>query len=318
MKNMQKVLPLIFVFLSWQAALGQDAQQPKPEAAQPALPDSAVLVTIDGQTLTYGQAKILVENRLAPDEVSAANRWIDIQLKYQKALEKQLDQKTDIQFMVDMIKKHFLSYKLDMEVADSVPAVSEEKALEEYNKNIARYTRPMNISLQHITVQERQQAEKIIEEAKQSGAEFDALVEKYSQAADKSKKGKIDRLNLETAKRQLGEETAQALKTAQNNDILGPFLGIKGFEVIKVVSYKPEEVMEFAKVKDGILQGMKGQAAEEAKTKLLDELKAASKMEKSPDLLKLEEEAKARQEEAQKKAEEARKNAQPKIGMGGN
>jgi len=76
--------------------------------------------------------------------------------------------------------------------------------------------------------------------------------------------------------------------------------------------------MEFAKVKDGILQGMKGQAAEEAKTKLLDELKAAAKMEKSPDLLKLEEEAKARQEEEMKKAEEARKNAQPKTGMGGN
>ncbi len=318
MKNIRNLVPLVLITLSLQYAIGQEAQDAKTEAEKPALADSTVLVTIDGETLTYGQAKILVENRLAPDEASAVNRWVDIQLKYKKAVEKQLDQKTDIQFMIDMIKKHFLSYKLDTEIAESVPAISEEQAKEEYTKNIARYTQPMNASIQHITVMERQQGEKIVEEAKQAGVEFDSLVEKYSQANDKAKKGKIDRLNLEIAKRQLGEEVSEALKTAKANDILGPFLGIKGFEVIKIISNKPEEVREFAKVKDGILQGMKGQAGEEAKNKLMEEMKAGAKIEKSPEMLKLEEEIKAKQEEMMKKAEEARKNAQPKTGMSDN
>jgi parvulin-like peptidyl-prolyl isomerase len=318
MQNIQRSCLLVLSVVCLSSFCFAQESQPQPQPQNPEqIADSVLLVTIDGESLTYGQAKVLVENRLAPDEVSAINRWMDIQLKYKQALERKLDQNPDTLFMIDMIKKHFLSFKLDTAVAESAPEITEEQAMAEYDKNISRYTQAMNASVQHITVTERDLGEKIIEEAKRPGTDFDALVEKYSQAKDKANKGIIDRLNSVTCKRQLGDETAEALNNAKTNDILGPFIGIKGFEVIKVTSIKPEEVMEFAKVKDGIIQGLKAQAGEEAKNALMEEIKAKAKIDKSPEMLKLEEEAQKKQEEARKKAEEARKNAKPKAGMSG-
>ena len=161
----------------------------------------------------------------------------------------------------------------------------------------------MRISFQHITVQERNLAAKIVEEARKPDVKFDDLVQKYTTANDKQKKGLLPQMTIERIVRVVGAASAEALKKAKVNDVLGPTVGVKGFEVMKVQAVESLKTSAFEKVKDRIFQQLKSKNASDKVEKTLKDIKAQAEIVKSQELQDLE-----------KKAQGAKPNMPPRPG----
>ena len=98
-------------------------------------------------------------------------------------------------------------------------------------------------------------------------------------------------MTVEKLKAKLGEECAAAVQKAKRNDVLGPFVGVRGFEVIKVTSVSPAYFIEFNKAKPGILGQMTRQMKTDTLKKKFDEIKAKADIVKSEEMIELEKQA---------------------------
>ena len=251
-----------------------------------------ILVTVNGVSLTYEQAQILVEHQVARYAAAAAQRWVDIQLKKQEAQRRNLDKIDRNAFILQLYADNYLGFRiLHDEIRKTIPPVTEADARNKYDEQINNYQRPATYNIQHITMAEKTEAEKAAAEAKNPNTDFNQLVRRHSQAKDKSSLGRLLRLTQDRLKRQFGEKITDAIKNAKPGDILGPLPGLKDFEIIKVISAAPAETIPFEKVKDRIMQRMNAEIQHGTITKLLDDLKAKAKIEKSPELLELEKKA---------------------------
>ena len=253
-----------------------------------------VLVTVNGVSLTYEQAQILIDYRVpgVRNIATAAQRWTDIQLKKQEALRRGLDKIDRHAFIVQIYADNYLGFRiLHDEIRKSVTAANEADARQIYQQQIKNYQRPATFDIQHITMADKTEAENAADDAKKQNADFNELVRQHSQARDKNSLGRLMRRPQENIQRMFGAKVADAVKNAKPGDILGPLPGLKDFEIIKVISAAPAETIAFEKVKDRIMQKMNMDVQRQAITKLLDDLKAKAKIEKSPELLELEKKA---------------------------
>ena len=270
-----------------------------PPAAKPTEPEKAaaggpedksrVLAALNGKALTAGEVEVMVEHRVAPDKIKAVERWIEIELKAAEARRRGLDQRADSEFILQLFADNYLANRiLDQDIAEKIPEVTEEEARKYHEDNLERYQKPMRAEVQHINVLERDAAQKIAEEARQGEAKFDELVERYAQGPDKSKKGLLPEMTYEALKVRLGQEVADAVKSAKDEEVLGPLAGLKGFEVVKIQSITPVETMEFDKVKENIKRMLKAQKTGEVIRNTVAELKARAEIVKSQEVLEAE------------------------------
>ncbi|MCK5269662.1 MAG: peptidyl-prolyl cis-trans isomerase, partial [Sedimentisphaerales bacterium] len=128
------------------------------------------------------------------------------------------------------------------------------------------------------------------DEAKKKDADFQKLYEKYTKQQDKSK-GLLKNMSVEKLKAKLGEEATTAVQNAKKDDVLGPFIGVKGFEIIKVTSIKPPYIVEFNKARPGILAQMTRQMKTDMQKKAVEEIKAKAEIVKSEEIIDLEKQA---------------------------
>lgn len=293
-----------------QADNAAPATAPAPAAAEaePEMPKDPqrVLLTLDGQEFKAWMAQTMIEHRAAPDELSAANMWVDIQLKAAEARQRALDKDPKNEFIINLYRDYFLSGAiLGAAIDKDIPAVADEELKKFYDSNLDRYKRPFNANVKHITVRERQLADDILVKAKAPEAKFEELVTAFSKANDKERKGQI-RGGMPVLEKQLGKTAAQAIAQAKNGDILGPFVGTQGFEIVLVDQVTPDSIVPYEKVKDGIVEEMKAKAAREKNEQLLTQLKEKAQIVKSDEL----KDAENKLQEQQKKQEEQMKQQQ--------
>ncbi len=251
-----------------------------------------ILVTVNGVPLTYEQAQVMVQHRVARDVASATQRWIDIQLKKQEAQRRGLDKIKQNAFIMQLYADNYLGYRLlHDDLRKSIPPVAEADAQRKYEQQIKTYQRPATFDIQHITMADETEAGKTAADAKKQNADFNELVRLHTQARDKNSYGRLMRMTQDRLQRQFGDTVVTAVKNAKPGDILGPLPGLKDFEIIKVLSATPAETIPFDKVKNRIMQQMNAEIQRRAIDKLLDDLKAKAKIDKSPELLELEKKA---------------------------
>lgn len=248
-----------------------------------------ILITVNGISLTYEQAQMLVQHGLGRNVTSVAQRWTDIQLKKREAKKRNIDKIGQNAFIVQLFADHYLGFRiLHDEIRKSIPTPTEEDARNKYEQRIKHYQRPATFDIQHITIADKAEAEKIADDAKTQDADFNELVRRHSKARDKNRLGRIPRMTWERIQRQFGDTIANAIQNAKPDDILGPLPGLNDFEIIKVTSATPAETIAFEKVKERIIQQMKREAEQKALDSLLENLKANAKIEKSAELMELE------------------------------
>jgi peptidyl-prolyl cis-trans isomerase C len=267
-----------------------------PAKPSPTPPDKdsldRVLVTVNGVSLTYEQANILVQHRVARDVAAAAQRWVDIQLKKQEAQRRKLDTIEQNAFVVQLYADNYLGFRiLHDEVRKTIPPVTEADARKKYDQQIKNYQQPATYDLQHITLADETEAKKIAEEAKKPDANFDELVRQHSADRDKANLGNLKRWYYDRIKMRFGEDIAAAIQKAKPGELLGPIAGLKQFEIIKVISTTPATTTTFEDVKGRIMQQLNSETQLQAITKLLEDLKRQAQIEKSAELLELEKKA---------------------------
>ena len=171
----------------------------------------------------------------------------------------------------------------------------------------------MNTTIQHVAVLKRDLAERIVEEAKKPGADFDALYEKYSIDRER-KKGMVPNLNVRGINMVLGEAALEPIQNAKAGDILGPVVGVKGFEVMLVKSITLPYTRSFEEVKTSIIGNLKKKKMTDYRQGELDKIKKEfeSQTVKSPEILDMEKEAEEKAAEARRKADEARQAREAK------
>jgi len=250
-----------------------------------------VLVTVNGVSLKGWQADAMIKYGASRSLPKAIELWVDIQAKVAEAQRRKLDKGRDAQFILNLYKEYFLSGRLlANELEKEIPKPTEEQARKKYEENIDRYNQPLKATVRHITFQKRSQAQEVAEEAKKRDADFQKLYEKYTKQQDKSK-GLLKNMSVEKLKAKLGEEAAAAIRNAKKDDVLGPFIGVKGFEIIKVTSIKPPYKVEFKKAKPGLLAQMTRQMKTDMQKKAIEEIKAKAEIVKSQEIIELEKQA---------------------------
>ena len=264
-----------------------------------------VVARVGNKTLTDWQVEVMIANGAAQDKTSAAQMWIDIKLRMAEVRRRGLDKVRENSFISNLFSEHYMGFRLLDKAL--IPEISDEVARQNYQENVAtKYTRPRRYEVQHIQISDQEKAREALQEAS-GGANFEKLVTKYSQASDKRREGKLAGTDS-LLQRNVGAKASEAVAKARQGDLLGPFTGPKGFEIIKVGKVTPEEIIAFDKVKDRIVQELQGKELKGVVDQMMAEVKARENVYKSPELLELEQKAKEKQKADQAERAKAQQN----------
>ena len=270
----------------------------EPQAAEEVKDPERVLMTIGDESLAAWQAQVMIEHRAARDLAGAADMWSNIKLKSAAAQARGIDSAPENAFILDLFRDHYLSFNiLDKAIVADLPEPTDEQVRSFYDENQKRFERPFSATVQHITVRDREQAQgrqlaaEIITKA-QGGEDFDSLVNALSKASDKNRKGQV-RGGTQVLEKSLGKTAAAAIAQAGKGDVLGPFVGVQGFAVIKVNDVQQAGVTAFDEVKQRIRGELTSKAQQDKRTNFMEELKANTEIVKSEELLELEKAAAA-------------------------
>jgi hypothetical protein len=274
--------------LSQAATVEGPAKEPESDKAKVKPDENRVLVTVDGLELKAWQAEAMIKYGASRDLLGAVNLWIEVQTKANEARRLALNKGREISFILDLYRDYFFSGRVFSDyLNEQVPKATQEQALKKYQEDLQRYKRPFTATVRHIRLQKRNEAQKVFQEAQQPGADFDKLHEKYFQGTD-PRKGMLNNMREAQLQRELGAEAVAAIKKAKKDQVLGPFLGVKGFEVVKVVYISPAHKVDFLQVQDSIKNQLDRQAQGAYREKVISELKAKAKIVKSAEVEKLE------------------------------
>ena len=267
----------------------EDAAKEAP-AEEPKDPER-VLVSVDGAELRVWQADVMLKHGAGRSLDTAAKMWIDIKVKLKEAMRRGLEKDRENAFILDLYKEHYLAMRImDQELAKDMPTVSEDEVKKSYEENKQRYERKFSATVQHITVRDRELANKLVAQAKQEGADFDKLLAATSVADDKDKKGVVRGGEAQLAGK-LGKEAADAVTKASNGEVLGPFVGMKGFEIVLVKQVTAAGVTPLEKVKESIERDLQRQAQMKQQEEMMKKLTDEATIVKSAELEALEKEA---------------------------
>jgi len=216
--------------------------------------------------------------------------WMDIQINAAEARRRGMDKTPQGQFILQLFQDSFLARMLTEQLATEMPQATEQQAREKYQQDIETYKRPFSANVQHIRVMKRDLARRIIAEARRPDAKFEQIYQRYSEDKDK-RKGLLSRASYEMLSSVLGSEAADAVKglektvSASNPEILGPFTGNKGFEIVKVSSVTQAHTQNFDSAKERILMQLNNQIKQDFMQNTLNQLRENAEITKSREFI---------------------------------
>jgi peptidyl-prolyl cis-trans isomerase C len=206
------------------------------------------------------------------------------------------------------IRENLTREKVIDQLAGAV-AVTDEEIRKEYEDNKARYVDPEKVRASHILIkinkaefldpeklkalspEERQkaeeaaelkakdkarkQAEKVLALVKKKGADFAALAKEYSEDPSKDKGGDLGFFT----RNRMAKPFSDAAFTLKPNEISGIVETRFGFHIIKAFEHQAEVQKKFEEVSDQIKQSLESRKKNEARRKVMQDLKNESKVE---------------------------------------
>ncbi|MBC7476443.1 MAG: peptidylprolyl isomerase [Candidatus Sericytochromatia bacterium] len=169
--------------------------------------------------------------------------------EFKKALKKSGISADDLPKIMreQMILKKYVTKLLD----DNVK-VTDTDVKNEYVKNKSQYTTPESVQVSDISVATEDEAKKIYAQL-ESGKDFSTLARQFSTDAQTKAKGGDMGFFAKGVKEPALEKAAFALQIGETSQ---PIKLNAGYYIIKKNGYRPEALMDFDKVKDGIKKRM--------------------------------------------------------------
>lgn len=157
---------------------------------------------------------------------------------------------------------------------------SEEELRDYYEKNKSRFKRPESLHLYHILIKVNPSMPneedikgalaKELRERIDRGEDFRDIASRYSEDPYRVKAGDLGFVHRGQLSPDELEQAAFALK---EGEIAGPIRTIHGFHIIKAGERRPEEVLDFASVKERLSQELEDKRFKEKKKDLITKLK---------------------------------------------
>jgi peptidyl-prolyl cis-trans isomerase C len=210
----------------------------------------------------------------------------------QQARQMKLDQSPQVQDQLALAQDDVLA-KLRFDAftkSIKVPDLT-QLAKEEYLSHKDQYVVPANVTVQHVLIavnkdrsadETKALAEKVRAEAVADPAQFQALVDKYSD--DKSKASNHGTMKNATSS-QYAKEFAEAAGKLSAKDPISPVVKTRfGYHILKFVDSTPAKQQTFDEVKDKILDGLRQQYIADQRRDFLNQL-SNQKMTPYPDAI---------------------------------
>lgn len=177
---------------------------------------------------------------------------IDQEVLLQEGEKSKLDQDQEFKSAMAAFRRQYLSNKvLERNLGSKVTDKAERKYYEAHKSNFSTD----EVDVQHILVADEAQARDLLKKAKEPGADFQALAEKFSR--DPSAKNNRGDLGFITHDSPLVKEFKDAAFDAGEGEIVGPIKTSFGYHIIKVVKKKFGKALGFDEVELRVKNEMK-------------------------------------------------------------
>lgn len=235
-----------------------------------------VIISINGDELTAAELDVLLEYRIGRDPYKAVTFWREARLKAGQARYEGLHLDPDVKFLLDSYENYHLAHIFDRKVATEMPSITPEERRAYYEeKKDELYKVPYRVELKHIRVSDESKAEFVADLARKPGADFDQLVEEYTEDEDKIRKGFVRVIDIQLA-HIFSDEFADAVLQSQPGDVIGPFLCKEGFEVARIVEVFPSHYRPFEEVDESIERKLKAEKIENKREALMEAMEVGA------------------------------------------
>ncbi|MCK9267742.1 MAG: peptidylprolyl isomerase [Alkaliphilus sp.] len=238
--------------------------------------DKKVLATVDGREILEQDIDLLL-NSLEPEKAEylgteegrkkLLNDLIAQELIYLDAVKNEFDKNEafvrEAQKMHDNFLKQFAMHRLLRDVA-----ATEDEILDFYNGNKQIFAEPETTKASHILVDDKEQADKIIEEIN-DGLPFEEAAKKHSRCPSKANGGDLG--YFERGK--MVPEFEAAAFDMEIGEMSAPVKTQFGYHIIKLVDRKEENIKTFDEVKNQLSQQLTAVKQQKAYVDKTDELK---------------------------------------------
>ena len=257
--------------------------------------DSRVIAEVGDEKILFGDLNNLI--RMMPPSYQAMfsnveqmnkllERQIDNMLFAQEARRLKVDENPDVRYKLEEFTKGILTQALIEETVNKNVTVTDEEIEEYYKNNISEFQVPEKVKVSHILIavasdagenvkaEKKKQAEQILYKVK-AGENFAELAEQYSDDAPTKKRGGVLGFFPRGSKSSEIEEVAFNLKKGEVSDIV---LTDKGYHIIKMIDKKEGTTKSLEESRKKITSKLTQQKKSEAIQRLLEDLKAKTKV----------------------------------------
>ena len=209
---------------------------------------------------------------------------IEINLVYEEALERGVGDLHKAEFLADLEAKKQIAGQLVQEVRQNVN-ISDADLKQYYEENKetnAMLKDPMMLSFTHVTVETKEQADKVLERV-QAGEDIGELAKELSIDSDSQKAGAVRRQQERSIKSKFGDELLAAMLDTSEGEVVGPVKVKKGFAVARHEGMLSEKIKPFDEVKDSIESALIREKGFDAQKELIENVKhkAAPRIQKA-------------------------------------
>ncbi len=249
--------------------------------------DALVERTIDNQLapmmpfmtadqLNEQKKKILERYKSPSTKQEFLQSWLMQEVLYRSALEEELSEQPETKSLIEDLVRSALSQQLmNKELADKIN-LTEMDLQTYYQANKDKYVEDASAKISHILIEDRQQADDLIERLKK-GEDFGKLAGEFS--ADQSTKANAGEIDIDVTKGSyvpvIGEspELNERIFASEAGEVLSePFKTEKGWEVIKVRERHAERQKDFDEVRQQVITALLGQKRQEVQTDLIKKM----------------------------------------------
>lgn len=192
---------------------------------------------------------------------------VNQELLYLDAMENNLNNDAEFKNIIEdtkivLLKNYAIGKLLSTE------KVSEEEAIEYYNNNKDKFTKPETAIASHILIESEDKANEIINEIN-NGKSFEDAAKEYSTCPSNEKGGNLG----EFGRGQMVAEFEDAVFTMEEGSISAPVKTQFGYHIIKLIEKKESGFQEFEKTKNKIMQVLMGIKQQKVYLDKVNELK---------------------------------------------
>lgn len=234
----------------------------------------AAFMTAD--QLNEQKKKILEQYKSPSAKQQFLESWLTQEVLYRQALEEKLSEEPEAKSVIEDLVRSALSQQLmNRELADKIK-ITETDLQTYYQANKDKYVEPAKAKISHILVEDKKQADDLIERLK-NGEDFGQLAKESS--ADQSTKANGGKIDIDVRKGSyipvIGEfkELNEKIFAADAGEVLAePFKTEKGWEIVELQEKYDERQKSFDEVGGQVITALLGQKRQDVQTDLIKKM----------------------------------------------